>query len=125
MTSFIADYVIVGSVPNQVFKTATLSYVPLTDSGYVAWRLIHDIIAGVALPLRVANEQQLWDYLDNFGITLPAGKQISDAKKAELIGKMDKVQLQVLFNHENRIRARENRAAVTKDQFIDFVKGLL
>ncbi len=47
------------------------------------------------------------------------------AIKDNAVSAMDVVALTALFNHENRIRALEGKAAVTKAQFITAIKGLL
>jgi len=48
-----------------------------------------------------------------------------DADKDIQINDLDIVAFKVLFNHENRIRALENKAAITATQFKTGVKALL
>ena len=44
---------------------------------------------------------------------------------ADVTGPIDAAVLKVLFNHENRIRAFEGKAAITTAQFITAIKALL
>lgn len=44
---------------------------------------------------------------------------------ADVIGPINSAVLKVLFNHENRIRALEAKAAITVAQFIGAIKTLL
>jgi hypothetical protein len=48
-----------------------------------------------------------------------------DAIKDQQVSGMEIVAGTVLFNHENRIRALEGKAAITKAQFLTALKGLL
>lgn len=40
-------------------------------------------------------------------------------------GSIDRAELKTLFNHENRIRGLENKAAITLAQFVTAVKALM
>lgn len=48
-----------------------------------------------------------------------------DALKDAKVSAIDKVQLKIAFNHENRIRALEGKAAITQQQFLAAIKTLL
>ena len=48
-----------------------------------------------------------------------------DAAQAEKSFSVEKLELRIAFNHENRIRALEGKAAITQAQFITALKALL
>lgn len=48
-----------------------------------------------------------------------------DATKDITISAMDKVAMQIAFNHENRLRALEGKAAITVAQFKTAIRALL
>jgi hypothetical protein len=48
-----------------------------------------------------------------------------DAEKQVVVDGMQKVILEVLFNHENRLRTLQSQGAVTRAQFRNAIKGML
>lgn len=112
-------YWIVAGSTTQVYSSAAVAYVPVTDPTYLAW------LANGNKPTSIAVEQDLWDVLSRAGISIPSGMTLSDAQKTQLISAIDKVAFQVLFNHENRIRALASQSPVTAAQFITAIKALL
>lgn len=70
-------------------------------------------------------EQDLADVLGGLGLALPPGASLSDVERGRQIGKADRVILQIAFNHENRIRQLEGKAAITQAQFVNAIKTLL
>jgi hypothetical protein len=109
----------VGADLTQVYSSAAVGYVPVTDPTYVAWK---QKTGGVT---KIDAEQSLWDVLIPLGVAVPAGKTTSDAQKTALVTGITLVIGRVLFNHENRIRALETKAPITMQQFITGVKALL
>ncbi len=114
-----AWYWAVAGSTTQVYSSAAGTYIPVTDPAYQAL-----VQAGFSASL-VSTEQALWDLLVAEGQPLPAGAATSDAAKNARIAVTDMVQFQVLFNHENRIRTLEGKAAITVAQFKTGVKALL
>ncbi len=110
-----AWYWAVSGKPAQVYSSAAVAYVPVTDPAYVA----------SGIPATPIAEQDLIDLLILAGVPVPAGAVSSDAARTARINATDMVQLQVLFDHENRIRVLEGKAAVTRTQFKNAIKALL
>ena len=48
-----------------------------------------------------------------------------ESRKEQMLDSLNDIQNKVLFNHENRIRALEGKAAITPAQFRAALKGLL
>jgi hypothetical protein len=111
-------WIVAGSI-TQVYSSAAVAYVPVSDANYQAW-----VARGYA-PTRIATEQDLWDVLIARGIAGPAGAAASDALKTQQVNGLDTVTLKILFNHENRIRALEGKQAITAAQFANAIKSLL
>lgn len=111
-------YWAVNGTPNQVYSSAAVSYVPVTDPTYVQWA-----VGGPPTP--IPTEQALWDVLSALGMPIPATASVSDAEKDRQLSKADAVIFKVLFNQENRLRALEAKPAVTVAQFKAAVKALL
>lgn len=113
-------YWIVAGSTTQVYSSAAVAYVPVTDPIYLAW-----ISNSLNKPLSIAVEQDLFDQLSDAGIAIPAIATISDQEKTRLISRADKTIFKLLFNHENRIRVLEGKAAITKAQFISAIKSIM
>lgn len=113
MKPFISNdwYWQVGSDVNRWFSSASASYVASLPND-----------AGLT---KIASEQELWDVLDANNVQIPVGSAISSTRKDLKVSQIDIVALRGLFNHENRIRALEGKAAVTVAQFTNAVKALL
>src|SRR5262249_50041321 len=99
-------YWAVATNPTQVYSSASVGYVALADATYVAW------LAKGGAPTKISSEQSLWDVLIPLGIATPANTSTSTASKTAQIGAVNQVALTVLFNHENRIRTLEGKAAI-------------
>jgi hypothetical protein len=98
-----------------------VAFVPLSNPSYVTWLAVTG-----NQPTPIINEQDLFDYLTALGIAIPVGAVTSDNFKSDIVNnQMTLVIGQILFNHENRIRALESKAPITKAQFIAGVKDLL
>lgn len=109
---------IVAGDGSRVWSSAARAYLPTSDLGYQAW------LAAGNLPSRIASEAELWEVLAlQAPEFLPAAVQ--DVLKKIQVDKLDLVQMQIAFNHENRIRALEGKAPLTASQFRDAIKALL
>ena len=112
----------VGGDKTQVFSSAAAAYVPAGDATYTAW-----LANPSHATSQIATEQELWDYLNGRVLDgTPATATSTDAAKdGRVRDQMSEVVGQILLNHENRIRALEGRAAVTRQQFVQGVKTLM
>lgn len=91
-------YWIVAGSTTQVYSSARIAYMPVTDITYTSW------LASGNRATRIATEQDLWDVLDADGIALPPGAVVSDTAKDRIIGQIDRATLKVLYRHENLVR---------------------
>lgn len=110
-----AWYWAVSGKPAQVYSSAAVAYVPVTDPTYVA----------SGIPATPIVEQDLIDLLILAGVPVPAGAVESDSAKTLQVSALNMVELKALFNHENRIRALESKAPITAAQFVTALKALL
>jgi hypothetical protein len=111
----------VGSDTNQVFSSAVAGYVSVNDPSYL------EFLDKGGVTTEIVSEESLWDVLsDQCPEKLPsANSTAQDTYKNKQLSKMDLVQFKIAFNHENRIRALEGKAAITQAQFQNAVKALL
>lgn len=118
-------YWIVAGSTIQVFSSKAKAYVPVSDATYQAW------LAKGNKPTSITTEELLLDVLaEHAPECLPSTTPANDARQRNLISKLEiekvgKVLAIVAFNHENRIRALENKAPITKEQFITALKAML
>jgi hypothetical protein len=110
-------YWVVGADTTQVYSSKQSIYVSTADAGYIAW------LANNA-PTRIASEVELGEVLAQHDIR-PVAATLLDAFLTNKVTKMDAVQFKILFNHENRVRVLEGKAAMTVAQFVTVVKALL
>ena len=94
---------------------------PSTDATFTGW------LADGNRPTNIDSESSLWDVLAQ---QFPAGIAASNApgqteRKTYQLNNTDMTQFQVLFNHENRIRALEGKASITPAQFKAAIIALL
>lgn len=112
-------YWIVGGDESRVYSSAIGGYLPADDAGYLAW------LAGGGVATRILNEDELAEVLANASVR-PANAAILDKYKGSQADNLTmKLVAKVLFNHENRVRALEGRAAVTANQFRNALKDML
>ncbi len=112
-------YWIVAGSASQVYSSAAVAYVPISDATYLAW------LAAGNTPTAIASEQDLWDTLALAGINIPASAHVSDEANDGRISQLDIVSFKVLFNHENRIRVLESKQPITVAQFKAGIRALL
>ena len=113
--------------PSQVYSSAKAAYIDLSDEDYQNWLLITDAEGLTNKPTVIDTEANLWNVLIQqypAGIS-PINTTAQDQLKSYNITKLDIVAFKVLFNHENRIRALENKQPITTQQFINGIKALL
>jgi len=84
---------------SRVYSSAAVGYVPLTDTGYVAF------LADGKVPTKIASEAELWEVLVRQGVAVPA----SDPNAQAALKDRDYVALPraaaIMFRrHENMIR---------------------
>lgn len=113
-------WAVVGNA-SQVYSSAAAAYVATSDSTYLAW-----VLAGNTTT-KIDSEASLWDVLTQ---QFPAGIAANNAagqavRQSDQENNMDQVALKVLFNHENRIRVLEAKAAITIAQFVAAIRALL
>lgn len=118
--NYSAWYWIVAGSTTQVYFSAAVAYVAVSDATYVAWLAVPGNI-----PAQIAVEQDLWDLLYSRGIALPAGAVASDAEKTRLLNGANLITLKILFNHENRIRTLNSQANLTFVQFLAIIKNTM
>lgn len=118
-------YWVVAGSTTEVFSSKAKAYVAVSNSTYMAW------LAEGYKPTKIASVADLLDVLaEQAPECLPDNSEGNDARQRNLIGKLEiekvgKVLATGLFIHENRIRALEGKAAITKEQFITALKAML
>lgn len=112
---------VVGSNATQVYSSEAVQYVSVGNSQYVSWLALGNN------PSRIGSEQELWDYLNDKapGTTPTAGTSTDAGKSSRVRDQMSEVVGQILFEHENRVRALESRPPATRNQFVQHVKDLM
>jgi hypothetical protein len=117
-------YWIVAGSTTHVFLSKAKAYVPVDNVAYVAWLVQGNLPTGIeseASLLKVLAEQAPDCLPDNAaGIEARRVRLLKQATTLEI----GKALLEVLFNHENRIRVLERKTALTKAQFLAAIKGL-
>ena len=112
-------YWVVAGSATEVYSSAVNDYVPVADAGYVAW-LAKDNVA-----TRIASEAELGEVLAQYDLE-PVPAAMKEAFRDNLADKVPiRLLLQVLFIHENRIRALEGNPAIDKAQFKNALKNML
>lgn len=102
--------------PNVATKTGW-RWLPVTDTRPLAGD--NQIVEGPTVTVLADSVTRVWTVRD-----LTAGEL--DAQKTDLVeSEILTVVGKVLFNHENRVRALEGKAAITADQFKTALKALL
>lgn len=109
----------VGGDATKAFSSAAGDYVPVTDPAFVAW------LADGTMPTVIDTEANLGAVLAPY-LQRPSNSGVLDGyagSQADTV--LTHLAFKILFNHENRIRALEGKAAVTAAQARSFVKGLM
>lgn len=112
-------YWIVAGDSTKVFSSASGDYVPATDPAYAAW------CSDGSTPTNIDTEANLGAVLAPY-LQRPANVSVLDGytgSQADTV--LGHLVFKILFQHENRIRALEGKAAVTAAQARTFIKGLM
>jgi hypothetical protein len=111
-------YWIVGGDTTQAFSSARGVFIPVADATYQAWVGRDNVATKI-------------DTVANLGAVLapyrqrPTDSSVLSAYQQAAASAVDLVQLRLVFNHENRIRALESKAPITQPQFIAAIASLL
>lgn len=112
-------YWFVAGDETKVFSSATGDYVSPTAPAFLAF-----LESGGAVT-RIANEQELGEVLAPYSVR-PSHPGILDAyKDAQALKLTVEIVAKVCFNHENRLRALENKAPINANQFKNALKDLM
>jgi len=112
-------YWFVAGDRTKVFSSASGDYVPVSDPTFIAWG------ADGTLPTNIDTEANLGAVLAPYLIRPANASVLSGYTDAQADTVMQHLSMKIAFNHENRIRALEGKAAVTVPQFRAAVKGLM
>lgn len=113
-------YWAVNGNPNQVFSSKAKTYVSINNATYLAWLDVDH------KPTKIGTEAALWEVLSiQVPDLVPNITAAQAALKDRKVNILDQVALEIGFNQENRIRALEGKSAITKQQFITGIKGLI
>jgi len=117
-------YWFVGGDTTQAYSTKTVGFVPANDPGLVAWQNAGgtptQIDTRVGLGAVLADAEGSADELRPTDSNMLDGYQ---SRQSQSI--VDHAVTKLLFNHENRIRALEGKAALTPAQFRIALKQLM
>ena len=104
----------------RVYSSARAQLVQPDDAIYLDWK------SKGGIPTKIFSQEELWDVLaEQFPAGIAADNAVGqDAIKSRQLNQLDQVTLRVAFNHENRIRALENKQPITLQQFITALKAL-
>lgn len=111
-------YWIVAGSTTQVYSSAAVAYVAVSNPTYQTW------LASGNSPTKIAVEQDLFDVLAGSGAALPAGGITSDVLKSSRFDGVPQAVRSWAFDIENRFRVSQGQATLTPSQFKTYVKSL-
>ncbi len=112
-------YWIVAGSMTQVYSSAVDNYVLVADATYQTW------LTKGGVPTKIDTEQNLADVLASAGEPLPPGATPSNAQKDKWFADVPRAVQVWAFDIENRFRVSQGTAALTANQFKNYVKGLM
>lgn len=115
-------YWIVAGDTSQVYSSELAAYVPVSDVTYSGW------VAADNHATPIVSEQELWDYLiGRVYNSTPATAHSSSSglKNKRLNEQLIESVYQLLFDHENRIRALESQSPLTDAAFFSYIQTLM
>ncbi len=112
-------YWVVAGSTTQVYSSAAGNYVLVADATYQTW------LTKGGVPTKIDTEQNLADVLVQAGQPLPPATTPSNAQKDKWFADVPKAVQVWAFDIENRFRVSQGTAALTANQFKNYVKGLL
>jgi hypothetical protein len=112
-------YWYVAGDQTKAYSSAAGDYVASDDATFQAW------LASGGVPTNIDTEDNLSEVLANASIR-PVNANVLDGYKGKQASQFTaKIAAKVAFNHENRLRALEGKAAVTAAQFASALKAML
>jgi hypothetical protein len=114
-------YWAVGGDPTQVYSSARGVFVSIADAQFVAWKSKE---GGSNRPTPIDTSVNLGAVLAPYRLR-PTDSAVLAAYQQAAASAVDLVQLRLMFNHENRIRALESKAPITQPQFLAAISALL
>lgn len=112
-------YWIVAGDESQVYSSVAGDFVPVNNAAYVAW------LAAGSAPTRIASNAELGEVLAPLSLRPFHADVLDGYKDAQAVKLTIETVAKVAFNHENRIRALENRQTVSPSQFKQALKDLM
>lgn len=113
-------YWVVAGDPTQVFSSALGAYVPVDDATYAAW-----LGTGDNRPTPIGSENSLGEVLAPYLLRPSHVGVLAGYIGSQADTVLSHLAFKVLFNHENRIRALEGKAAVTVAQARATIRALM
>lgn len=112
-------YWVVAGSSSQVYSSTAGDYVTVDDATYQAW------LAAGNKSTQIDTEANLAAVLAPYALR-PVNANVLDNFKQALANNVGaQVIFKILFDHENRIRALEGKAAITVQQAIAGIKALM
>lgn len=112
-------YWIVNGNEAQVYSSAAGDYVAANNAAYQAW------IASGGVATRIASEAELGDVLAPYALRPTASGVLDGYTDSQATKLTIETVAKVAFNHENRIRVLEGKAAFNAAQFKAALKALM
>jgi hypothetical protein len=112
-------YWFVAGSTTQVYSSAAVSYVPVTDGTYQAW------VSAGGVTSRISTEQELFDILLANGVPVPAAVKPSDTLKEGMFANVPQVVRVWALDVDNRVRVLEGQPTRNANQFKNYVKSLI
>ena len=112
-------YWVVGGSTTQVYSSAAIAYVSVSNPTYLAWLAVGN------KPTKFSgSEQDLWDYLIAHGISTPSGTGGSQQQTATEFSSLPVAQRKLDFWLVNQVRQLNGQPALTLAQFLAAVNNL-
>jgi hypothetical protein len=106
------------SAPTNPAGKPWLTFLPVVDTNPAVTDPGTEVKEGPVVTIGVTEVTRVWT------VRAKTAGEI-DAERQGVVDGMQKVILEVLFNHENRLRALQSQGAVTRAQFKNAIKGML
>ncbi len=106
------------AVPENPLGKPHLTWLPVVDTDPAITDAATQVKEGPVITIGATEVTRVWTVRAKTAPELDAEKQL-------VVDGMQKVILEILFNHENRIRTLNSQAAVTVAQFKNAIKGML
>jgi hypothetical protein len=107
-----------GSQPSNPAGKPWFTWLPVVDTNPSVSNPETEIKEGPVVTVGPSNVTRVWTVRAKTAPEL-------DAQKTAIVDGLQRLILEALFNHENRIRALDGQGAVTRAQFKNAIKGML